>query len=168
MAQVSTDLQIAIEQFLYREARLLEENRFKEWVALFTEDTRYRLPVRRAVQPGAGAETAQSAFNLFDDDKASLELRTLRLESGYAHSESPFSITMRLVSNISAETTAEPDMFEVASRFYVHQERLGRHTNFFVGKRQDTLVRDGASFLIRCRNIELAQTILPSTISIFL
>ena len=35
-----------VEQFLYREARLLDERRFHEWVELFTEDVRYWMPVR--------------------------------------------------------------------------------------------------------------------------
>jgi ethylbenzene dioxygenase beta subunit len=30
-----------VEQFLYREARLLDERRFHEWLALFTDDVRY-------------------------------------------------------------------------------------------------------------------------------
>ena len=31
----------AVEQFLYREARLLDERRFHDWLELFTEDLRY-------------------------------------------------------------------------------------------------------------------------------
>ena len=30
-----------VEQFLYREARLLDSRRFREWLELFTEDVRY-------------------------------------------------------------------------------------------------------------------------------
>jgi 3-phenylpropionate/cinnamic acid dioxygenase small subunit len=30
-----------VEQFLYREARLLDERRFHEWLELFTDDVRY-------------------------------------------------------------------------------------------------------------------------------
>jgi 3-phenylpropionate/cinnamic acid dioxygenase small subunit len=30
-----------VEQFLYREARLLDERRFHEWLELLTEDIRY-------------------------------------------------------------------------------------------------------------------------------
>jgi 3-phenylpropionate/cinnamic acid dioxygenase small subunit len=30
-----------VKQFLYREARLLDERRFHEWLELFTEDVRY-------------------------------------------------------------------------------------------------------------------------------
>ena len=30
-----------VEQFVYREARLLDERRFRDWLKLFTEDIRY-------------------------------------------------------------------------------------------------------------------------------
>ncbi|TMK24269.1 MAG: hypothetical protein E6G69_19025, partial [Alphaproteobacteria bacterium] len=37
----SEDVLREVEQFLYREARLLDERRFNEWLDLFTEDVRY-------------------------------------------------------------------------------------------------------------------------------
>jgi 3-phenylpropionate/cinnamic acid dioxygenase small subunit len=40
-----------VEQFLYREARLLDERRFHEWLELFTEDVRYRMAGRRNRYP---------------------------------------------------------------------------------------------------------------------
>ena len=38
------DLIREVEQFLYREARLLDERRFHEWLTLFTDDVRYWMP----------------------------------------------------------------------------------------------------------------------------
>ena len=38
-----------IEQFLYREAELLDERRYEEWLELFTEDAHYFMPMRRNV-----------------------------------------------------------------------------------------------------------------------
>jgi 3-phenylpropionate/cinnamic acid dioxygenase small subunit len=40
-----------VEQFLYREARLLDERRFHEWLELFTEDVRYWTAGRRNRYP---------------------------------------------------------------------------------------------------------------------
>jgi 3-phenylpropionate/cinnamic acid dioxygenase small subunit len=166
---ISRDVHYEIEQFLYHEALLLEENRFAEWLALFTDDAHYRMPVRRAVQPGGKLVAGQQApFYLFDDDKASLELRTMRLETGTAHSEAPLSVTLRLITNVMTREMDDPASVEATSRFHVHQERLGRHTSAFVGKRRDLLRKAGGSWQIARREVELAQTILPSTISIFL
>ena len=38
-----------IEEFLYREAELLDERRYEEWLDLFTEDTHYFMPMCRNV-----------------------------------------------------------------------------------------------------------------------
>ncbi|HWM76977.1 MAG TPA: aromatic-ring-hydroxylating dioxygenase subunit beta, partial [Methylomirabilota bacterium] len=38
-----------IESFLYREADLLDERRYEEWLELFTEDAHYWMPLRRNV-----------------------------------------------------------------------------------------------------------------------
>src|SRR5262249_47325129 len=35
-----------VEQFLYREARLLDERRFRDWLELFTDDVRYWMVMR--------------------------------------------------------------------------------------------------------------------------
>ena len=35
-----------VEQFLYREARLLDSRRFSEWLDLFSADVRYWMPTR--------------------------------------------------------------------------------------------------------------------------
>src|ERR1700746_2404271 len=43
-------LQQEIEEFLYREADLLDERRYDEWLALLAEDVRYWMPMRRNVK----------------------------------------------------------------------------------------------------------------------
>ncbi|HJZ18253.1 MAG TPA: aromatic-ring-hydroxylating dioxygenase subunit beta, partial [Stellaceae bacterium] len=40
-----------VEQFLYREARLLDERRFHEWLALFADDVRYWMVTRSNLYP---------------------------------------------------------------------------------------------------------------------
>src|SRR4051794_41577043 len=40
------DLVREVEQFLYREARLLDDRRFHEWLTLFTDDISYRMTGR--------------------------------------------------------------------------------------------------------------------------
>jgi 3-phenylpropionate/cinnamic acid dioxygenase small subunit len=166
MPSVSASRVIEIEHFLYHEASLLEENRFREWLALLTDDIVYRLPVRQAIEPGTPTGS-ESVFCLYDDDKKSLEMRTMRLETGWAHSEVPPSVTQRLITNVMVRAEAGLDDIQVSSNFMVHQERIGKHVSTFIGKRFDRLRRSGPDWRIARRDIELAQTILPSTISIF-
>ena len=41
-------LQHEVEQFLYHEARLLDERKFDDWLALLTDDIHYWMPIRRS------------------------------------------------------------------------------------------------------------------------
>ena len=86
---VDAALQHRVEQFLYREVRLLSELRLEEWLDLFTDDARYWMPARETVdwQPDAVAADGEMAF--FDDDKAFMAARIERLRSSLAHAEQP-------------------------------------------------------------------------------
>lgn len=155
-----------IEAFLYAEARLLEDNRFDEWLACFADDIHYWMPVRQNMDTPAGEEDPLGTFALFDDDKQSLELRVLRIKTGQAHAEVPLSVTQRFITNIMA-APATGNAVQVHSNFMVYQERRGRHGVVFYGRRDDTLSREKNALKIKKRKIALAQTILPTTISIF-
>lgn len=163
---VSIELHREIEAFLFDEARMLEENRFEDWLKCFADDVRYWMPVKERLDfPAKRAETT-GGFALFDDDKKSLELRVLRIQTGDAHAEVPMSSTSRLISNVSVEFAGQ-DTYNVRSNFVVYQERRGLHGVNFYGKRDDILRRANSNVKISQRRIELAQTILPTTISIF-
>ena len=64
-----------IEQFLYREAELLDERRYEEWLALFAEDAHYFMPMRRNVphdEPEREFTRAGTDVNWFDEGKDTL------------------------------------------------------------------------------------------------
>ena len=108
-------------------------------------------------------------FALYDEDKKSLKLRVLRIQTGNAHAEVPLSVTQRYVTNVIAKSSsnASDELLDVLSNFMVYQERRGQHATTFYGRREDTILQKGGSFRIMRRKIDLAQTILPTTISIF-
>lgn len=162
-----------VESFLYAEARLLEQNRFDEWLTCIADGVRYWMPVRESVAPdsgGTGRATTDAAdiFALFDDDRMSLQLRVLRIQTGTAHAEVPASVTQRLITNVMVQPPGEVDgQIEVHSNFMVYQERRGLHGVTFFGRREDVLQRREGKLRIASRKIELAQAVLPATISIF-
>jgi p-cumate 2,3-dioxygenase subunit beta len=86
------------EDFLYREARLLDEGRFEEWRALTTDDVVYWLPVN-----DEDADPTRHLSMIFDD-AVQLEARIWRItESGLNHSQDPPSRTVRFVTNVQVE-----------------------------------------------------------------
>jgi 3-phenylpropionate/cinnamic acid dioxygenase small subunit len=167
MGSISPELHREVERFLFDEASLLDEGRLTEWLDLLTDDVRYVMPVRRHAQPRQDESVADAAasFMLFDDDKSSLTMRVKRVATGHAHAEAPASVLQRLISNIRTDGGADGAII-AHSNFMVYQERRGRFAATFIGKRRDRLRREGPSLKLARRDIELAQTILPATISI--
>jgi 3-phenylpropionate/cinnamic acid dioxygenase small subunit len=87
-----------VEQFLYREARLLDERRFRDWLELFTEDVHYWIGSRSNRYPRSSKAimmldpnryvdedvTGAAELGLFDEDIKTLTARVARIETGMA------------------------------------------------------------------------------------
>jgi benzoate/toluate 1,2-dioxygenase beta subunit len=106
-------------QFLAREARLLDEGRFEDWLALFAPECLYWVPGT----PGAGDPRKEVAISF--DDRRQLEGRIYRLRTGYAWSQVPASRTARLVANVEVFRTAAAGTIMVRSTFLVSEFRAG-------------------------------------------
>ena len=155
-----------IEQFLYREARLLDDGRFDDWLDLFTEDAQYWMPARETRATRDEGVRKAGELPMFEDDKSFLAMRVKRLESGLAHAEQPPSRTRHFVTNIEIVPDGD-DEIEVHSNILVFQSRLERTEMFFVGKREDRLRKVDGSWLIARRKILLDQNLFPRSFSIF-
>jgi benzoate/toluate 1,2-dioxygenase beta subunit len=116
-----SDLQIREQcrMLLEREARLLDQGRFKEWLELYAE---------RCVVWVPGAEPAgdpRTEVTVFFDDRRRLEDRIYRLGTGKAWSQVPPSRTVRLVTNVEAFRTAERTVIMVRSNLLISEFRAG-------------------------------------------
>ena len=170
----SPELQQEIEQFLYREAMLLDDREFDTWLELLADDIHYYLPTRyNRARREADREISQpDEAALFDEDKASLGLRVGRLATGMAWAEEPPSRTRHMVSNVQIYTTDVEGEYEVASCFMVYRNRLERQTDIWVGARRDLLRRSSGggsgNWMIARRLMILDQSMLLSNnVSIF-
>lgn len=162
-------LWFAVQQFLFREARLLDERRFDEWLDLFTADTRYWMPGR--FNPGATGQTGVTVpgeLALMEDTKKTLTTRVARLATGMAWSEEPPSRTRHLITNVTVERAQNPGELLVHSNFLIYRTRLEREIDTYVGQREDILRETDGSWKIACRTILLDQSVLStSNLSVF-
>lgn len=159
------ELRQEVEEFLYRESRLLDDGKFDEWLDLFTDDTRYWMPTRQTRERGEGGVGEEGDVALFEDDKNFLVLRVRRLDTGLAHAEQPPSRTRHFVSNVEI-LREEGDEIEVRSNILVFQSRLEKTECFFVGRREDRLRKVNDHWRIAMRKIILDQALLPRSLSI--
>jgi 3-phenylpropionate/cinnamic acid dioxygenase small subunit len=156
-----------IEAFLYREAELLDERRFAEWLDLFTEDAHYFMPMRRNVphdEPEREFTRAGTDVSWFDEGKDTLARRVQQILTGIHWAEEPLSRTCHLVANVQVLAAVPPGPapaeVTVKSRFLVYRNRVETETDFLVGKREDLLRRAGDGWKIARRRIVLDQNVL--------
>jgi 3-phenylpropionate/cinnamic acid dioxygenase small subunit len=102
---------------LEREARLLDQARYDEWLGMYTPQCAYWVPATPT-----GGDPRREVAVMFDDRRR-LEDRVYRLKTGYAWSQAPASRTVRLVSNV--EVFARGADLMVRSNFLISEFRSG-------------------------------------------
>lgn len=115
----------AAEAFLFREARLADENRYDEWLALWTDDAIYWIPAN------ADEYDPDEHVSIIYDDRERLQDRIDRLKSGGAWSQEPKSRMRRLISNIEIEPVTENNELTVRSNFVLGELRRERQSIYF-------------------------------------
>ena len=158
-----------IEDFLYREADLLDERRYDEWLSLLAEDVRYWMPMRRNVKvDDLEREFTREGHDIswFDEGKDTLTRRVRQIQTGIHWAEEPVSRISHLISNVQLveinPSAAEPAEVSVRCRFLVYRNRVETETDILVGKREDLLRRAGDGWQIARRKILLDQNVLLS------
>jgi 3-phenylpropionate/cinnamic acid dioxygenase small subunit len=142
-----------VEQLLYHEAHLLDSGLFHDWLELMAPDLRYWAPVRAEVPRKQEREEESSRLPLFDETRASLDLRIRRLDTGLAWVEIPHTRTRRFISNITVEDDAD-GLVRVRSNFMLFRSRSFVEQWIVVGCREDKWSRSD-KWLLRERKIIL-------------
>lgn len=137
-----------VEEFLFREAALLDDWRLDDWVDLFTDDARYVVP---STDLPEGDPERDLVF--IDDDIIRLHARVARLNSRHSHRESPRSRTRRFVSNVRVEETGDGEL-RASANVLVYRFRSGEGAPY-VGTIEYILRRNGGDFRIAYRRAVL-------------
>jgi 3-phenylpropionate/cinnamic acid dioxygenase small subunit len=170
------ELKQDVEEFLFREADILDERHFTDWLDLLADDITYFMPIRRNVKFGQHAARENTrlgeGISWFDEDKWTLTKRVEQILTGVHYAEEPLSRVCRLVTNVRVmgvdRNDAGREMVSVRSRFLLYQNRVEYETYFFVGKRNDVLRRVGNDWKIARREIILDQNVLlAKNLSVF-
>jgi len=117
---VDIDLRARVESLLYREARLLDDGDFDQWLSLMTTDCLYWVPST----PDGGDPTTE--VSLAFDDHRRLSDRVYWLHTGLVFAQIPASRTRRIISNVEAWRGDEAGVIYARSNFLIHEFRAGR------------------------------------------
>ena len=165
---MTAELQHAVEQFYYREARLLDERCYQDWLALCDPAISYSMPARgnplvdnRAVGEQDMISVARELEDLDSDgcplrDENIIHLM-LRVERAYKRNswaENPPARTRRVIGNVEI-LSADEEALEVLSNFMLSYARPGSDNFQYAGQRRDRLLRRDDGFAILSREVVL-------------
>lgn len=170
-------LQHTIEKFYAREAHLLDERCFEEWLETMTDDVRYRVPIAQNVAfSDIDSEYLDNGLDVhwIDEGKETLENRVRQIRTGVHWAEEPLSRTAHLVSNVLItdsynDVKTDCRHLKVKSHILTYRQRLADQEDTLVGRKHDVLRSHGDSWLLAERVIYINQTVyLGSSFSHFI
>jgi 3-phenylpropionate/cinnamic acid dioxygenase small subunit len=118
-----------IEDFIYMEARLQDEQRYDEWDALWTDDAVYWVPANGDdIDPGR-------QVSIINDNRPRIATRVAQLQTDVRHSQVPPSRMRRLISNIEIEEEGDENGdITVGSNFILIEHRMRRGMVTWAGR----------------------------------
>ena len=124
-----------IEEFLFREARLLDERRFEEWLALFADDGVYWVPAE------PDQRSPLDRLSLFYEDKALLDVRIRQIRHPRYYAQAPQTRTRHVVGNVELEDGARADDEIAVRSSFVMLEYRDEQRRVFGGEARHRLRR---------------------------
>jgi 3-phenylpropionate/cinnamic acid dioxygenase small subunit len=140
-----------VEQFLFRQADLLDERRWGDFIELFADDGLYWMPASPEQTTGEGVPS------IFYEDRNLMTVRMKRVTHPHAWSQSPMWGTSHLVSNVAIEKE-DPRTGEITvrSRFHMMEFRrdVSRH---FAGTYRHRLAKTKDGYRIKLQRVDMVN-----------
>jgi 3-phenylpropionate/cinnamic acid dioxygenase small subunit len=140
------------ETVLYREAYLMDEHRYEDWLALWDETLTYWVPC------GGEGKDPKKEVSIIYDDRTKLQDRIARFLSGDVISQDPPRPMRRVVSNVEVLESSEGRV-ALASNFMLVQ--AGMHDQvIWAGRSTHHLRRRGNDFAMSFKKVVLVNNSL--------
>ena len=142
-----------VEEFLFHEARLLDEREFEAWMALFSDDGIYWIPATPGQQDPLGE------VSIAYEDRQLLDVRVRRLRHPENYADLPQARTRRVIGNLMLDE-GDSVVTVVRSNFML-VEIQNDAQRMFAGEYVHTLKPAGDSFQIVQKRVDLLNCDAP-------
>lgn len=164
---MDTSGQLALgRQILEHEVICLDEQRWKDWLELFTEDCEYWAPSWR--MDGALTANPQAELShIYYPSRAGLEDRVIRIQSRSSPASQPGRRTAHLVGNIQLLESPDHDTMRLRSTWVTHVFTIHTHeSHAFFGHTEHTLALHGDKWLFSHKKIVLQNDYIPTMLDV--
>lgn len=163
---------MTIEAFYYREARLLDERQYQQWLTLLAAEIEYTVPARSVPQLDNDKRETEAFLNraqefsrgmeppLRDEKHLHLMIRVMRSLKMVAWTENPPARTRRFVSNIELidQHASELTVYSNTLLYYSRHEHADALYSY---QRRDVLQEKDVGFVIVKREVLLDNGVMP-------
>jgi 3-phenylpropionate/cinnamic acid dioxygenase small subunit len=151
-----------VSEFLFQEARLLDDSRYKEWLGMLDPKIHYRLVTPTLAL--AGANQPSCGATLLDETFDSFKARVQQLTTpGFTVAENPRPFTRRFVANISIEPASDDGPLQVQSNALVYRSRGSQmQPHLFSMSRHDVLHRVAGELRLLKRDAQLDESVVTA------
>jgi 3-phenylpropionate/cinnamic acid dioxygenase small subunit len=147
----------AVVEFLHKEARLADEARYAEWLALWTEDGVYWVPA--TTDPEADPQRHLSHVY---DNRARIDTRVKLLQTGHRYIQEPRSLMRRLISNIEVRRDTNGELVAESNFILAELSVQARHQmHWWVGRTIHRLRRVDGELRMSQKKVVLVNAAEP-------
>jgi ethylbenzene dioxygenase beta subunit len=160
---VSVEQHYRVSHFLNYEYRLLDDERFDDWLGLMHEEVHYWMPGienRRRENLLEHGFYAADHMAFFDDSLRDLGRRVARFQQPSAWAENPATRNVHQLTNVEVYYGETDGEYIVHSTFQSVRSRGLDEEYVIYGRREDLIVQDGDSFKIKKRLILIPNATL--------
>ena len=157
---------VEVADFLYQEAALLDQQRWKEWLDLFAADCRFWVPTWKEDHEPVGDPDAGLSF-IYYESRGGLEDRVWRAKSGMSVASTPLPRTCHQVTNVRCEEMKSGRML-VRSAWSCHVFDLrSKEQHTYFGHYEHLLAADGGKFSIAAKKIVLLNDVITGFVDFY-
>jgi len=158
----------AVVDFLVREAELLDERRWRDWLGMLADDLSYEMPVRVTRAHSLEGSTLPD-MDHFREDRFTLQKRVERLETEYAWTEDPPSRTRHFVTNVRVYRAESGELVARSYLLLFRSRGDVREPEWVCAERTDRLRRTEAGLRLVRRVVVVDESVLRTqNLAIFL
>lgn len=142
-----------VEEFLFYEARLLDDREFESWMALFADDGIYWIPAT------PGQTDPLGEVSIAYEDRQLLDVRVRRLRHPENYANQPSARTRRVIGNVMLQQGENAAI--IARSNFTLAEIQNDEQRWFAGDYVHTLLPAGESFRISLKRVNLLNCDAP-------